>query len=331
MALQDPFGYDGLTYSGQEFRLQTAAVTGGRSGVSTLADLAATPQGSPNNTVSVAAGTAIIPATHAGDLGSYEVPNDAALTSPTFAATGANGRWDLLILKVVAGVASLVVVQGTAAGSPSYPSLAAHDNYIVICGVKMPANKSIIDNGTNGTIEDRRSMWMAYVVCTSTTRVPIPFEGQRIFETDTDKDYVYDGAAWVEKDDLGAWDSYTPADSLITVGNGTRLAAYRLKGKMCTFRWSLVLGSTSAIGNPSKVGLPFAAKASTLQVVSAYYLDNGTAHYVGCALIDVAVSAVLAALIHTEIAAGTGAVGTSAPFTWTTNDRIVVQGVYELA
>ena len=34
-------------------------------------------------------------------------------------------------------------------------------------------------------------------VCTSTTRPASPFEGQLIFETDTDRLAFYDGANWV--------------------------------------------------------------------------------------------------------------------------------------
>jgi hypothetical protein len=34
-------------------------------------------------------------------------------------------------------------------------------------------------------------------VCTSSTRPAVPFEGQMIFETDTDRLYVYNGTAWV--------------------------------------------------------------------------------------------------------------------------------------
>jgi len=33
-------------------------------------------------------------------------------------------------------------------------------------------------------------------VCTSTTRPALPYEGQVIFETDTNYTYVYDGSAW---------------------------------------------------------------------------------------------------------------------------------------
>lgn len=198
MALQDALGIDGKTYSGQEFRLAIAAFTRGQGGVATITDLKATPNGSPDAKVQVAAGEGIVPAT-SGALGSYEIPNDAGgLQSPAFAATGANGRWDKLLLQVVAGVPTLVIIQGTPAGSPAYPSLAGQTDYIEICGVKMPPNKSIIDNGANGTIDDRRTVWTTTVVCTNATRPPVPFDGQRIIETDTDNEFIWDAgtSAW---------------------------------------------------------------------------------------------------------------------------------------
>jgi hypothetical protein len=36
-------------------------------------------------------------------------------------------------------------------------------------------------------------------VCTSTTRPASPFEGQAIYETDTDKTYIWNGSLWVEQ------------------------------------------------------------------------------------------------------------------------------------
>lgn len=213
MALLDPWGHDGKTYDGKEMRQQVALATSGRPGVSKTGDLLATPQGTPNNTVSVAAGVAAIPATAAGLLGSYGEANDAALTSPTFAATGAQPRWDLLCLQVTAGVAALVVVQGTASGSPAFPSLAGLDNLIEICGVQMPANKSIIDNGANGVIVDRRAFWPALVVCTSTTRPPQPFDGQMIEEQDTERVWLWDAgnAQWAPSKLLLATAATLPA------------------------------------------------------------------------------------------------------------------------
>ena len=34
------------------------------------------------------------------------------------------------------------------------------------------------------------------IVCTSTTRPSTPFEGQRIYETDTNRELLYDGSGW---------------------------------------------------------------------------------------------------------------------------------------
>lgn len=48
------------------------------------------------------------------------------------------------------------------------------------------------------------------VACTSSTRPAGPYEGQRIYETDTDKDYVYDGSGWVEMGRPGGWTDFTP-------------------------------------------------------------------------------------------------------------------------
>ena len=47
-------------------------------------------------------------------------------------------------------------------------------------------------------------------VCTSGTRPTIPFEGQVIFETDTDRYSGYNGSAWETIQQLGAWTAFTP-------------------------------------------------------------------------------------------------------------------------
>jgi hypothetical protein len=196
VTLKDPWGFDGKTYDGQEMRLMIAALTAGRGGVAAVGDYKAAAQGTPNNTVSVAAGTAIIPATSAGLLGSFEVPTDAALTSPTFSPTGANPRWDLLLLQVVAGVAQLTVVPGTAAGSPAEPSLAAQNDYIRIARIQFPASTTNIDASM---IVDQRSFTSPAFPCTSTTRPATPFDGQIITETDTNTVRQWDAgtATWI--------------------------------------------------------------------------------------------------------------------------------------
>jgi hypothetical protein len=55
----------------------------------------------------------------------------------------------------------------------------------------LPTGDSIADIVTAGQL-------YGIYICTSTTRPSSPFEGQHIYETDTDADYKYDGSDWVE-------------------------------------------------------------------------------------------------------------------------------------
>jgi hypothetical protein len=50
------------------------------------------------------------------------------------------------------------------------------------------------------------------IVCASTTRPSSPFEGQEIYETDTQKTLVYNGSSWVETSDL----DYSPSATVCT-------------------------------------------------------------------------------------------------------------------
>ena len=172
------------------------------------------------------------------------------------------------------------------------------------------------------------------IPCTSTTRPTLGlWAGMTIFETDTNTIQVYDGAAWRQIAALGVWTAYTPTDTAITVGNGTRVARYRMiDPKTCAFRWSLKLGSTSTVGTNAAIGLPFTAMTSAFdlyQTAPAYYLDSGSRNYVGVARIDSA--ATTGVLLHTE-AGGSGAVDGTNPFgaAWAANDAIGVSGVYEI-
>lgn len=176
-------------------------------------------------------------------------------------------------------------------------------------------------------------MQQAVIVCTAATRPSAPVEGMTIYETDTDLVYVYNGSAWGAWGGGAAWTSYTPTDTAIVVGNGTRVAAYRMTDpKTCVFRWGLIMGSTSTIGTGAAAGLPFTAAsigASQFQVVSAYYLDTGTTSYIGVGRITN--SGTKAELFHAVPATGAGAVDATSPHTWATGDTIVVEGTIEIA
>lgn len=195
MAFEDAWGFDGLTYSGKEMRELVETLTGGLSGVVGGTNAVKVSQQTvATSTVKVAEGGAIIPATGAGLGGSFQVYNDADLTSPAITPTAANGRKDRLIIRVTAGVPALEIVEGVASGSPAEPSITG-DNYLELALITLPASTT---NITDAMITDRRARFAAGgpVICTSSTRPASPYEGQEIYETDTDREYIYTGTVW---------------------------------------------------------------------------------------------------------------------------------------
>ena len=208
MALPDSaWGHDGKTFDGKEMRQLVASLTGGAVGVSGPSTACAvSAQASPNNTVKVAAGGAVLTATGAGLFGSYHFSNDADLTSPTITPTSTNPRIDLVIFRVTTGVPAIEIVQGVAAPSPTEPTITG-DNYLLLARLDIPASTT---NITNAMITDRRGRLAGgIVVCTSTTRPASPFAGLEIYETDTGLEYSYSGSAWVLMSGVGAWQTPT--------------------------------------------------------------------------------------------------------------------------
>ena len=138
------------------------------------------------------------------------------------------------------------------------------------------------------------------------------------------------GLQWATPTSADVWAAYVPTWTNLTVGNGTLTGRYVQVGDTVHFMARLTWGSTTSITPASavRVSVPVAA-ASGFYVVSAYYLDTGTRHYVGNALIG-EVDANSASL-HEPGTVASGSVAATAPFTWTTNDVMVIGGTYEAA
>ncbi len=92
-------------------------------------------------------------------------------------------------------------------------------------------------------------------VVTSTTRPTgtLRYEGVRIFETDTDLEYLWTGAAWIRSNTLGSWSTYTPtwgsAGTAPAIGNGQILGRYWRAGKMLHVWIRVAAGSTTTRGS----------------------------------------------------------------------------------
>jgi hypothetical protein len=175
-------------------------------------------------------------------------------------------------------------------------------------------------------------------VCTSGTRPTAPYEGQQIYETDTDKTLVWSGSAWLylstpQTTEIGAWASFTPAWSGITVGNGTNTGVYALQNKMLFVKTKFVMGSTSAMTGFPTFTLPASSVATTTnQLVFgvAGSDDVGSGLYISsCYLISsttVRAYCALASGTYVSLANITNTV----PFTWATGDVLYTDFVLQV-
>lgn len=180
---------------------------GGAHGVVGAADLTVTQRGAgANMSVDVSVGRAIIRSTEASSLaaGAYTFLNDATVNVVIAAADPTNPRIDLVIAQVrdsnysgASTDARLTVVTGTPAGVPVTPTVP--DSCIVLAQVAVAALAASI---VNANITDKRTRAYAlggFAACTSATRPTGAslYEGLHIYETDTDRVWVYSGAAWI--------------------------------------------------------------------------------------------------------------------------------------
>ena len=182
-----------------------APVSGAGYGVgSGTTELKVQAKGTPDMSVDVLAGHVWIDGTENANQGAMHAYNDATKNLAIAAAHATNPRKDLVVAKVqdaqysgATNAWSVAVVTGTPAASPAEPAVPA--NAIVLALVDIAALASSI---TNANITDRRRRACALggiVVCTSGTRPTTGlYEGLTIYETDTDRVYVYTGAAWTQ-------------------------------------------------------------------------------------------------------------------------------------
>jgi hypothetical protein len=155
---------------------------------------------SPNMTVDVLSGNALIPGSEAAKQAVYGVQNDATKNVAITASDPSLPRIDLICFKVQDTVysgavnsSSIVAVTGTAASSPAVPTAPA--NSITLAQIAVAAGVTSI---VNANITDKRYFLSAaggIATCTSTTRPATSNmqTGQFIFETDSQLVRRWDG------------------------------------------------------------------------------------------------------------------------------------------
>ena len=157
-----------------------------------------------------------------------------------------------------------------------------------------------------------------------------PQEGMITYLKDTDSTEYYSGSAYVAIGGAsgGTFSAWTPSYTNITVGNGTVVARYTQTGKSVFAYWSFTLGSTSSYGNNARISLPVTA-ASANFVGQGYGLDAGTVEVIG----QTKLHSTTLMNLQVPLNGSYGATQASAtfPWTWTTNDQIILCIQYEAA
>ena len=128
----------------------------------------------------------------------------------------------------------------------------------------------------------------------------------------------------------GAWVTWSPTLTNLTLGNGTVIAKRRLVVKTLDLRFKFTLGSTSAVGTNPQFSLPFtlhADYAAGMLLGIASLDDAGVAMRLGC--LDV-ISSTVARLVYVSGGAITSVTAT-VPHTWGTGDSLTAQATVELA
>lgn len=314
-----------------------APVSGAAFGVGpTVGDLLVVQNGTPNMSVNVGSGHVWIDGTESATQGAYHGYNDATKNLVVAASDPTNPRKDLVVAKVQDAAYSgatnawtLAVVTGTPAASPAEP--AVPNNAVVLAMINVAALATTI---TNANITDRRRRacgLSGVAVCLSTTRPTTPYQGQEIFETDTNLLKVWSGAAWEDVVLTGAWATWTPTWTNLTVGNGTTIAKYQKTGRVVTFRIKFTLGSTSTVGTSPVYTLPVTAAADYIAewpIGKAVLTDSGVKSYNG----DVQIQTTTQGNVRYDDGAGSWSnVSATVPFTWGTGDYIQLSGFYESA
>jgi len=116
------------------------------------------------------------------------------------------------------------------------------------------------------------------IICTSSTRPASPFEGQKIYETDTDRELTYDSSAWVQTNSLGGWSTWTP--QLYQNGNLTSTtphARYTRIGDTAIVQAKVSATAAGTAGHQIEIrNLPYSAEAAGDYTVigNAIYWDG---------------------------------------------------------
>lgn len=174
------------------------------------------------------------------------------------------------------------------------------------------------------------------VICTSSTRPSSPVTGRVIFETDTNREMRYDGSAWQQVGQLGAWTTYTPTWTTSgvapAIGNGTIPSRYvRISQRLAVVNINLQAGSTTTFGTGAwSFTLPASLTAQLgWGAAGGLVSDSSTSDWFPIQA-NFSGGTVLPVVAKASGDCRLGAVTATVPMTWATNDQINMTFVAEL-
>jgi hypothetical protein len=121
----------------------------------------------------------------------------------------------------------------------------------------------------------------------------------------------------------GAWTSYTPTLTGITIGNGTVTTLYRRIGKTVDYRGNITWGSTTSSGGNWNLSLPVTPFVVPGGIGAAYLSRNSPA------TVQVGAAALFGSILF--FISGTANVASAAPWTWATSDQLLWSITYEVS
>ncbi len=128
----------------------------------------------------------------------------------------------------------------------------------------------------------------------------------------------------------GAWTTWTPTLSNITLGNGQLDARYQQVGKTVTLYFGFTMGSTSSMGSDPQFSLPVNALYSANWMIGGKIERNGVGDFQGCGIIFD--NRCYMRVLNTAGTYGSVVNVTSTiPMTWAINDRLTWTFTYEAA
>ncbi len=134
----------------------------------------------------------------------------------------------------------------------------------------------------------------------------------------------------------GAWSTWTPTLTNITLGAGTVTARYRRVGQTVDFHFKFVLGAGSAVGTSPEFTPPATPHASyvnfrDIMSYSVTLIDNTTNAFPAC--LQMTGASFRFRYFDTAAALAITNVSATAPFTWSAAnaDELIASGTYEAA